>query len=132
MQDHPPIVFFDGMCNFCNFWVKFILANETLPKLYFASLNSVTSKKILPQILADNFSTIIFTENGIIYRKSAAILKIARYLNYPYRMVWIFKIIPTFFSDKIYDFIAKNRYKWFGKSETCLIPGERIKARFLD
>ncbi|PJZ54662.1 thiol-disulfide oxidoreductase DCC family protein [Leptospira adleri] len=129
-----PIVFFDGVCNLCNGTVLFFLDHNPKGNLSFASLQSeaaanILGKKILPD---QSPSSVLFLEEGVLYEKSTAVLKIAKHLSFPWNFVPIFGWIPSFFRDLLYDWIARNRYRWFGRSEACRIPSPELKKRFLD
>ena len=129
-----PIIFFDGVCNLCNSSVQFILKKDTNNVFLFSSLQSDAAKDILLQYNIENFdlNSIILVENGIIYQKSTAILKIAKRLNGISKYAYVFIIIPKFIRDGIYSLIAKNRYKWFGKRDSCMLPTAALKLRFLE
>lgn len=133
---NKPVILFDGVCNFCNFWVNVIIRNDREKKILFAALQSETGKKLLedykinsPEILS---STVVLIFNGKFFLRSDAVLKISKILGGKWLFVYYFlKIIPKFFRDFIYNFIAKNRYRWFGKRKNCIIPGDSVKERFL-
>ncbi|MBM9501315.1 thiol-disulfide oxidoreductase DCC family protein [Leptospira sp. 201903071] len=136
MEDkrETPIVFFDGVCNLCNGTVLFFLDHNPKKNLRFASLQSefaerILTKKNLPDVAP---SSVLFLENGILYEKSNAVLKIAAHLSFPWNLASIFRWVPTLLRDIVYDWIAKNRYRWFGKSEACRIPSPELKSRFLE
>jgi len=118
-----PIIFFDGVCNLCNSSIQFILKRDTNELFLFSSLQSDAAKDILLQYNLENFdlSSIILLENGVIYQKSTAILKITKKLSGIYKYGYAFIIIPKFIRDGIYSFIAKNRYKWYGKRDACML-----------
>ncbi len=128
-----PIIFFDGICNLCNSSVQFIIKRDTNNLFLFSSLQSDAAKDILLQYKLENYdlSSIILLEDGVMYQKSTAILKIARKLTGISKYFYVFKIVPTFIRDGIYTFIAKNRYKWFGKRASCMLPTTALKSRFL-
>ncbi|MBM9577825.1 thiol-disulfide oxidoreductase DCC family protein [Leptospira sp. 201903070] len=128
------IVFFDGVCNLCNGTVLFFLDHNPGKNLRFASLQSkgaerILGKKVLPK---DSPSSVLFLEKGVLYEKSTAVLKIATHLSFPWNLAQIFRWIPASLRDFVYDWIAKNRYRWFGKSEACRIPSPEYKSRFLE
>jgi predicted DCC family thiol-disulfide oxidoreductase YuxK len=132
--DIERIVLFDGVCNLCNGAVQLIIKYEKNKSMYFASLQSEFAKTLLSENNIDSIdmSTVIFYENHKLYYKSSAALRIAGQLKFPFFLLSAFRIIPSFASDMIYSFIAKNRYRWFGKKESCMIPSPELKARFLD
>ncbi|WP_061232780.1 thiol-disulfide oxidoreductase DCC family protein [Leptospira noguchii] len=133
-EPKDPIVFFDGICNLCNFVVLFFLDRNQKGNLKFASLQSMAAERILGNKvgLNDSPSSVLFLEDGILYQKSNAILKISAYLCFPWNLLPLFRWVPVCFRDFIYDWIARNRYRWFGKLETCRIPDPSLKRRFLE
>jgi predicted DCC family thiol-disulfide oxidoreductase YuxK len=129
-----PVIFFDGVCNLCNASVQFIIKKDSKKNFMFSSLQSDAAQAILLQNKLENldFDTIILLEDGIIYDKSTAILKILRKLSGLYKLGYIFIVVPKFIRDFVYKIISKNRYKWFGKRDSCMIPTEELKLRFLE
>ncbi|MBT8317773.1 MAG: thiol-disulfide oxidoreductase DCC family protein [Lutibacter sp.] len=127
------IILFDGICNLCNSSVNFIIRNDKKEHFLFASLQSDAAKEILLQyqVKKITFDSILLIENGKIYTKSTAALRISRNLDGTYRFIYFLKIIPKSITDWIYDIIANNRYKWFGKKESCMMPDEKLKSKFL-
>lgn len=127
------IIFFDGVCNLCNGAVQKVLKNDTKAKFSFASIQSAfTAEFFEVNGFQNNADTIILFYKGKFYTKSTAALMVAFHLKFPYPLFTFFRIFPSFLRDPIYDFIARNRYKWFGKQESCMIPERQWKARFLD
>lgn len=129
----PPVVLFDGVCNLCNASVDFIIRRDRKGRLRFAALQSEAAKTFLgnleiPKSLPDS---ILFYENEKLYSRSAAVLRIASYLGFPWVLAKIFIIIPAFVRDAVYDFVARNRFRWFGKKETCRMPTQEERGRFL-
>ncbi|WP_061247729.1 thiol-disulfide oxidoreductase DCC family protein [Leptospira noguchii] len=133
-EPKDPIVFFDGICNLCNFVVLFFLDRNQKGNLKFASLQSMAAERILGNKVGfnDSPSSVLFLEEGILYQKSNAILKISAYLCFPWNLLPLFRWVPACFRDLIYNWIARNRYRWFGKLETCRIPDPSLKHRFLE
>ncbi|WP_235010878.1 DCC1-like thiol-disulfide oxidoreductase family protein [Aquimarina sp. AU119] len=128
-----PVILFDGVCNLCNGWVKFILKREKNQQYLFASLQSETANKLLvDNNIPQNLSSIILIENNTIYHKSDAVLRICRNLNSPWHLGSFFGVIPKILRDFIYDIIAANRYRWFGKQQKCELPQTDQKMRFLE
>jgi len=127
------IILFDGFCNLCNSSVNFILKHDKKKKFIFTSLQSDATKEILLQftIKKINLDSIILIENGKVYEKSTAALKILKHLYDGSQLLYAFIVLPKFIRDWVYTIIAQNRYKWFGKKEQCMIPTEEIKSRFL-
>ncbi|EKO15649.1 thiol-disulfide oxidoreductase DCC family protein [Leptospira kirschneri] len=133
-EPKDPIVFFDGICNLCNSVVLFFLGRNEKGNLKFSSLQSAAAERILGKkvSLNDFPSSVLFLEEGILYQKSNAILKISVHLCFPWNLLPLFKWVPSCLRDCIYDWIARNRYRWFGRLETCRIPDPSLKHRFLD
>ena len=129
-----PIILFDGVCNLCNKSVQTVLKNDSKGIFKFASLQSEAGQKILQEynLPTDNFGSFILVQNEKVYQKSTAALLVAKQLSGPIKLFYGFIIVPAFFRNFVYSIIAKNRYKWFGKSETCMIPTPALKARFLN
>ena len=128
------IILFDGVCNLCNSSVNFIIKHDKKKKFIFTSLQSDATKEILLQFQTKkmNKDSILLIENENIYEKSTAALKITKQLNSGYKLFYSLIIVPKFIRDFVYDKIAKNRYKWFGKKKNCMIPKKELKNRFLN
>jgi len=128
------IILFDGVCNFCNFWVNFIIDRDKDDIFKFAALQSEAGQKLLYKfnLQTEDFDTFILIKGEIYFTKSTAALKIARKLNYPVKVLYYFIFIPKFLRDLIYSLIATNRYKFFGKRDVCRIPTDEEKEMFLD
>ncbi len=135
LEDHP-IVLFDGVCNFCHSAVLFIADRDRDARLRFASLQSPISTELLAAYGIEpppgDPDTLMLIENGKVYDRSDAALRIARHLRAPVNFVAMFLIVPRTLRDVAYRFIAKNRYRWFGRSEQCRVPTPELRARFLD
>ena len=133
MQNHH-IILFDGVCNFCNFWVNFIIDRDKDDIFKFAALQSEAGQKLLNKfnLKAEDFDTFILIDGEIYFTKSTAALNIARKLNYPVKVLYYFIFIPKFLRDLIYSLIAINRYKFFGKRDVCRVPTENEKKNFLE
>ena len=129
-----PIILFDGVCNFCNYWVTFAIKRDRKNKLKFTPLQGETAKQLLPQfhINPSSLSSVIFIDNGKAYTQSSAAIQICKHLDGGWKLFYALIIIPKFMRDGLYNIIARNRYKWFGKKESCLIPTAELKERFLD
>lgn len=127
------LVLFDGVCNLCDSIVNFIIKRDPKKKLKFTSLQSEIGESILLEYgyRADSLSSIVFLSGGKAFTKSRAVLEIMRHLPACWPLVYAFIIVPPFIRDWLYDFIAKNRYKWFGKVESCLLPTADLNSRFV-
>ena len=133
--ENKKIILFDGVCNLCNSAVQFIIKHDKKDVFRFVTLQSDLGQEICDYIGVDPKITdsIILYEPGIAYYyKSEAAFKIASQLGGFYGFLLIFNILPKRFNNSIYDYIAKNRYKWYGKKEQCMIPSAELKAKFLD
>ena len=133
LPNDTSIILFDGVCNFCNSSVNKIIKHDKKNKFKFAALQSETGKKLLEKHSIDStkIDSIILIENDTAFIKSTAILKISKQMSGLYPLAYGFIIIPTFIRNSVYDFIAKNRYKWFGKKDSCMIPTEEVKSKFI-
>lgn len=133
MQNHH-IILFDGVCNFCNFWVNFIIDRDKDDIFKFAAMQSKAGQKLLNKLYlkTEDFDTFILIDGEIYFTKSTAALKIARKLNYPVKVLYYFIFIPKFLRDLIYSLIAINRYKFFGKRDVCRVPNKNEKKKFLE
>ena len=128
-----PIVLFDGVCNFCNNMVNFAIRHDKKATLKFAPLQSATGEKLKEQYhIPSSIDTVIFIDQGKVYTYAQAGIRICKYLNWPAKMLYAFKIVPKFISQPVYKWIARNRYKWFGKKESCMIPTKDVRQRFLE
>ena len=128
----PALVLFDGVCNVCNASVTFIIDRDPAGRFQFASLQSAVGQEVLRRLgrPAADFDSVILVENGRFYEKSDAALRIARHLR-GWRWAWIFRFIPKFLRNLLYNLIARNRYRWFGRRETCRVPTAEERERFL-
>ena len=133
MNELNKIVLFDGVCNFSNSSVQFIIRNDKTNSLKFASLQSEIGQRLITTYnLSKELDSVIFIENNQAYIKSKAALKIANYFGGFWKIFQVFNIIPSFIRDFFYDIIANNRYKWFGKKDSCMLPSPEVRSRFLD
>ena len=128
-----PIILFDGVCNFCDSTVNFVIKRDRKNLLKFAVLQSSIAKELLKgqAMQANDLSSFIFIENKKVYSRSTAALRVCKYLNGIWPFMYGFIIIPKFIRDAVYNLIARNRYKWFGKKDACMIPTPENKERFL-
>lgn len=128
-----PVILFDGVCNFCNGAVNFTIKRDKKRTIKFAPLQSSTGAALMQQygVPANDLRSFLFVEDGIIYNRSTAALRVCRYLKGLWPLCYAFIIVPAFIRNGIYDFIAKHRYKWFGEREACMIPTPDVRSRFL-
>jgi predicted DCC family thiol-disulfide oxidoreductase YuxK len=134
MDDSRKIVLFDGVCNLCNRSVQFILQRDKKKQFVFSSLQGKTGTALMQQfgLPAGMYNSFMLVENGKLYTRSAGALRVVKQLGGGWRLLYVFMIIPAFIRDAIYNLIARNRYKWFGKEESCWLPSPQWKDRFLD
>jgi len=127
------IIIFDGVCNFCNGAVNFIIKRDTRKVFYFSSMQADIGIKLLKKydLSPDNTDTFLLIRDNKPYTKSDAALVIAKEFNIPWRWLAILRVIPKFIRDSIYSLIANNRYKWFGKRTQCMLPTREQRARFI-
>ncbi|MFI5219790.1 MAG: thiol-disulfide oxidoreductase DCC family protein [Bacteroidia bacterium] len=129
------IILFDGVCNYCSGWVDFIMRHDKKDYFRFATLQSEIAKGLLAEKNISNNNlpdSVILIENEKIFFRSDAGLRIQQKLNFPFPILYSLIIVPRFIRDAVYNFIANNRYKWFGKKEICRVPvSEQEKNKFL-
>ncbi len=125
------IIFFDGVCNLCNRLVIFIIKRDRSRIFKFASLQSAKAEEMRIIQKDKTLNTIIFFSENKLYQKSSAVLHICKLLPFPWPLLFGFIIVPRFIRDSVYNFVADNRYKWFGKKDQCMVPSENIEDRFL-
>ncbi len=135
MRAQPThLILFDGVCNFCCLWVQFLIRRDPKKRFRFASLQSAIGQETLRRLhlSPDKLTTMIFVEGDRYFMKSSAALQMARRMRGPWPLLFLFIVIPAPIRDFFYDLVARNRYRWFGKKETCMVPTPDLKERFLD
>jgi predicted DCC family thiol-disulfide oxidoreductase YuxK len=134
MSPGKPVVLFDGVCNLCNRSIQFIIKKDKKKEFLFASLQGSTGQELLKKfgLPANDLNSFVLIEGDTIYRRSSAALKIVNKLGGGWKLFYGFMIVPSFIRDAVYNLIAGNRYKWFGKRDECMIPTPELKERFLD
>lgn len=127
------VILFDGVCNLCNASVNWIIDHDKKNVFQFASLQSDYGKSIVEQynITGNYMDTVVLLEDNKVYLRSEAALRVLKHLGGIYSIPYTFIIVPAFLRNFVYNLIAKNRYKWFGKQDTCRIPTSALKAKFL-
>ena len=132
MKEHP-LILFDGICNFCNSAVNFVIKKDKEAIINFAPLQSPKGKLYLKQYNypVSNLNSFVFIEDNKVYTKSTAALKVCRHLKGLWPLCYGFIIVPKFIRDGIYSWVAKNRYKWFGVREECMMPTPEVRSRFV-
>lgn len=128
------IILFDGVCNLCNSAVNFVIKRDKKNLIRFAPLQSETAQVLLAKhkMHTKEIKSFIFIKNGKEYTQSTAALKVCRHLSGAWPALYALIIIPPFIRDGIYNWIAKNRYKWFGQKNECMIPTPELQAKFLN
>lgn len=129
-----PVILFDGVCNLCTGTVQFVIKHDPKHQFRFASLQSEFGQQIMNEfhLPTDELGSFILWEDGKIYTKSSGALRVSKKLNGAWPLLYSFIIVPTFIRDGIYNWIAKNRYKWFGKKEACWVPTPELNSLFIE
>lgn len=132
-MEQKHIILFDGVCNFCDSIVNFIIERDKKNVFQFAPLQEKAGKALLEKYQLDtkNLDSIVLIKNKKAYTKSDAALEIAKDLSGLWKLAVVFKIVPTFLRDKVYDLVAANRYRIFGKKDSCGVPTPELRAKFL-
>lgn len=128
------LVLFDGVCNLCNGLVHFVIARDSGGRFQFGALQSASARRVLdlhdaPAPLPD---AIVLVDEGRLFTRSTAVLRIARRLRFPWLLAYAFIAVPRPLRDWIYDLIARHRYRWFGTRARCPVPTAELRARFID
>lgn len=128
-----PVILFDGECILCNGFILFVIRNDRKGLFMFSPIQSPAAEKLAENhhFTSEKFNTIRLLWNNQLYERSEAVLKIFRNLRFPASLLYALILIPRFLRDPVYNLIAKNRYKWFGKKPTCMIPTPNIAERFI-
>jgi predicted DCC family thiol-disulfide oxidoreductase YuxK len=128
------IIVFDAQCLLCSRWVQFLLRRPTGRQIRFASIQGETGKRLLAQagLEVNALQTLLVVDNGNSWQHTAAILRVLHALGWPWRLAWIGWLVPAPLRDAAYRWVARNRYRIFGRSEVCLVPSAADAARFLD
>ena len=134
IPDDAAVVLFDGVCNLCSGFVQFILPRDSEGKYRFASLQSDVGQALLAEhdLATAELDSVVLIEDGESYVKSSAIIQIATGLGGAYRLLSPFRYVPRAVRDRIYDFVAEHRYRWFGKKDRCMMPSSDVEGRFLE
>jgi predicted DCC family thiol-disulfide oxidoreductase YuxK len=127
------VIIFDGVCHLCSRLVKFILAHEVRPTLRFAPVQSPAGARMMREfgLSPEDAETFVLVVEGRAYVRSEAAILVARHLKYPWRLLGAIRVFPRALRNWGYDLIARNRYEWFGRSQSCMVPTENVRARFI-
>jgi predicted DCC family thiol-disulfide oxidoreductase YuxK len=134
VNEQHPVILFDGVCNLCNGAIRFVIKRDNKRYFRFASIQSAYGQQLLNTYqpgAVDQLNTFYLLENGRLYDRSTAALRITRHLSGLWPVLYALLIIPKFIRDNVYKFIAANRYKWFGKQDICQLPAPELKELFL-
>lgn len=129
-MDNHPVVFYDGVCGLCDRSVQFTIRHDSKRVFRYAALQSDIAHQTLGEHIT--FDSFIYYENGKAFYRSTAALKVLKKLGGIWSLLYVFILVPAFIRNAVYDFIADNRYKWFGKFDSCKIPTPEQRALFLD
>lgn len=134
MNAAKPVILFDGVCNYCNSMINFIISQDKKKKYLFATLQSEFGQRTLHQwkLPGNSFDSFLVLDKGNLYSKSTAALRLYNQLPWYWKWTQLFWLFPKFLRDAVYNVIAKNRYKWFGKKDECMVPTPELKDRFLN
>ncbi|MEC0372595.1 thiol-disulfide oxidoreductase DCC family protein [Paenibacillus chibensis] len=127
------IVLVDGVCHLCQGLTRFIIERDPHAKFRFASLQSDAGAELLRKggLPVDEVDTVVLIEKGNYYVRSAAVLRIFRQMRMPWPLLYAFAFVPLPLRDRMYRYVARNRYRWFGKEEQCMLPTPELRKRFL-
>lgn len=128
------IVVFDGQCLLCNGWVQFLLQHDTKKRIRFASIQGAAGQRLLAQagLKIDGLQTLLVIDGDRSWQHTAAILRVLHALGWPWRLAWVGWLVPAPLRDALYRLGARNRYRIWGRSDTCMVPSPEVAARFLD
>ena len=128
------VILFDGICNLCSSSVQFIIRHDKKDQFLFGSLQGAAGQAYLKKfsLPANEFNSFMLVEDEKLYTRSAAALRVLKHLGRGWQLLYGLMIVPPFIRDGIYNLLARNRYKWFGKKEACWLPTPALKAKFLD
>lgn len=133
-ESDGPILLFDGVCNLCDRSVQFVLDHDVKGVIRFASLQSEVGRRLAGQCGIDTATvdSLVFVEGGRCHVRSEAALGVARHLDAPWRWLTASRVLPRPLRDRAYDWVARNRYRWFGTRDACRVPTPDVRRRFLD
>ena len=134
MRPRDDLLIFDGECNLCARSVRFVVSREAEPTLRFVPLQSAAGLRLMRRAGVDpvNATTFVLFSKCRVYVKSDAAIRLSAHLRWPWKLLGALRVIPRPLRDWAYDLVARNRYRWFGRSEACLVPPPDLKARFVE
>lgn len=132
-QATDKVVLFDGVCRLCSTWARFLIRFDRKKRLKLASVQSDAGQSILKShgFPTDTFHTMLFVDNGVLYERSSAFIRVMTVLPMPWKLASAVRIIPLHIRDWVYDLIARNRYRWFGRFDVCAVPPPDHEGRYL-
>jgi predicted DCC family thiol-disulfide oxidoreductase YuxK len=132
--DVGPVVLFDGVCNLCSWSVNFIIDRDPGARFRFAPLQSAEGRRLLARfgLPAEPITSMVLVEQDRCFTRSTAALRIARNLGGAWPLAYVFMLVPRPVRDVIYDWVARHRYRWFGRSDACRVPTPELRSRFLE
>jgi predicted DCC family thiol-disulfide oxidoreductase YuxK len=127
------VILFDGVCNLCNGFVQFVIARDPSGRFRFGALQSEGAQRLLASTphTGPVPDSIVLVDEGRVFTRSTAALRVARHLTFPWRLAYLFKFVPRPLRDGIYDWVASHRYGWFGRRDVCMVPTPELRVRFL-
>jgi predicted DCC family thiol-disulfide oxidoreductase YuxK len=133
MTDHPSILLFDGVCNLCSGAVRFVIRHDPRGRFRFAALQSETGRRLLVQhgLSADALDTFVLIGGARCFTRSDAAIELVRRLEGPWRWLALLRVVPRSIRDRLYRVVARHRYRWFGRTESCMVPTPELARRFL-
>ncbi len=132
-MESKAVMLFDGVCNLCDQTVQFVLKRDKKGYFKFAALQSEAGQALLEQhqLPTEDFDSFVLLENGKLYQRSTAALRVCRRLGGAWPLLYAFIIVPPFIRNAVYNWVSRNRYRWYGKKETCMMPKPEWQERFL-
>jgi predicted DCC family thiol-disulfide oxidoreductase YuxK len=125
------VLLFDGVCTLCNGFVQFVIQRDPAGRFQFATLQSDAARRLLQAVPRPLPDTLVLVENGRVFLRSTAALRVARGLKFPWPLAFVLVVVPRPLRDWVYDIVARNRYRWFGRRDVCMVPTPELRARFL-
>lgn len=132
-KEMPRVILFDGECNFCDASVQFIIRRDPKGRFKFASLQSEAGRTLLQQCgVPEQIDSFVYLEDRRYYTKSSAALRVCKQLKGLWKLAYALLLVPKPIRDGVYDIIARNRYRWFGKKDSCMLPSPEMRERFIE
>lgn len=130
---YERLILFDGVCNWCNAWVRVVIAHDPDGQFKFGALQSEQAQRILRDLHlpSTNYQTFLLLEEGRVFTKSTAALRVIRQLSWWWPLYYVCVLVPTPLRDVVYDFVAHHRYRWMGRTDTCRVPSQAERERFV-